>query len=145
MNMAMIFTEYSSCSRNWTKSQRVKMYTGFLLTEESRAKLLALFPPKYERVIAEHVTHTFGVPATATPPAMPESLAVVGYIDDMHGVEGLLVAVNGSINRPDGSLFHVTWSLAEGRKAFETNLSVRNAVLLPEAIPFEATPKTFTS
>lgn len=119
------------------------MYTGYLLTEKTRNELLALFPPKYEKVVAHHITLTFGVPATTPPPEMPESVTVVGHIDSGDGVEGLLVEVNGTTFRPDGSRYHVTWSLAEGRKAFETNKHVYNATAV-EAVPMEVEPKTFT-
>lgn len=120
------------------------MYTGYLLTEAARNQLLERFPPKYERVIAEHITHTFGVPTDSPPPDEAESLAVVGYVDDGEGVEGLLVEVNGSTSRPDGSKFHITWSLAQGRKAFETNNFVDTAEVFAESIRFDATPKTFS-
>ena len=119
------------------------MYTGYLLTEKTRNELLALFPPKYEKVVAHHITEQFGVAATTRPPEMPETVTVVGYIDSGDGVEGLLVEVNGLIKRPDGSLYHVTWSLSEGRKAFETNKYVYSAKPV-EAVSVEVEPKTFT-
>lgn len=47
--------------------------------------------------------------------------AVVGRADDGEGVEALVVAIGGSTNRPDGSTWHITWSLAPGREARESN------------------------
>jgi hypothetical protein len=36
-------------------------------------------------------------------------------------VEALVVSVDGSVDRPDGSIFHITWSLGDGRSAKESN------------------------
>ncbi len=33
----------------------------------------------------------------------------------------MVVALNGSTARPDGKIWHVTWSLADGRTARESN------------------------
>ena len=118
------------------------MYTGYLLTEKTRNELLALFPARYNNVVAHHVTVQFGVSATATPPAEPDTIKVVGHIDSGDGVEGLLVEVNGSTMRSDGSLYHVTWSLADGRKAFETNKYVHLAESV-ESVDMDVEPKTF--
>ena len=74
---------------------------------------------------------------------MPDTVRAVGYIDSGDGVEGLLVEVDGSTTRPDGNLFHVTWSLANGRRAFETNKYV---TLSEQVTPVDMSvePKTFT-
>jgi hypothetical protein len=119
------------------------MYTGYLLSEKSRAKLLAQFPPKYPRVIAEHVTLEFGVPGDTPPPVMPQSVTIVGYVDSGDGVEGLTVEVDGEARRPDGKLFHITMSLDVGHRAVETNKHTENASPV-EPIPVDVTPKTFT-
>lgn len=119
------------------------MYTGYLLTEKTRNLLLAQFPPKYEKVVANHITESFGVPSNTAPPEMPESVAVIGYIDSGDGVEGLLAEVNGSTDRPDGSMYHITWSLGNGRKAVETNKYVFTAKTVGRTI-IEVEPKTFT-
>ena len=118
------------------------MYTGYLLTDQTRSKLLAQFPPKYERVVGHHITEKFGVGPEVPAPDMPSSVMVVGYIDSGDGVEGLLVAVNGSTNRKDGSKYHITWSLANGRKPVETNNYVNDAVDV-EPIAIAVEPKNF--
>lgn len=46
---------------------------------------------------------------------------MVGQTDNDTGVQALAVEINGSTNRPDGSTYHMTWSLALGRKAEESN------------------------
>lgn len=54
---------------------------------------------------------------------MPEAerAVVIGRADDGEGVEALVVAIAGSCDRWDGSAYHITWSLAEGREAKESN------------------------
>ena len=86
------------------------MYTAYVLSEESRNTLMEKFPPKYEKVIAHHITVEFGVPK-GTPPPEEADLKVLGYADSGDGLEALVVSVNGSPKREDGKHFHVTWSL----------------------------------
>ena len=89
---------------------------GWKLDRSQRAALLERFEPRYAETVADHVTlgrqHALPEPATAT---------IVGRADDGAGVEALVVAVNGATDRPDGSTYHITWSLEDGRKAKESN------------------------
>ncbi len=85
-------------------------YTAYVLTPESRERLLKAFPPKYSEVIAEHITVDFGVPETAPEPPRAD-ITVMGYADAGDGLEALILAVGGSMQRPDGSLYHITLSL----------------------------------
>ena len=55
----------------------------------------------------------------ALPP--PCVAAIVGRSDDGRGVEAMVVQIDGSTGRPDGSTYHITWSLQPGRKAVESN------------------------
>ena len=116
-------------------------YTAYVLTKESRDKLLDSFPPVYENVIAHHITVVFGIPKNTHPPKKPKTVQVIGYINDGEGVEGLLVSVNGNTNRDDGSKYHITMSLANGRKAVETNNYV-NDVTKIHPITIDVIPKT---
>jgi uncharacterized protein YjbJ (UPF0337 family) len=93
---------------------------GWLLDPERRDQLLALFPPRYENVVAHHVTLASGQPGDTPLPADCAGY-VVGHVDDGEGVEALVVTVEGSTDRPDGSTYHVTWSLAPGRRAVDSN------------------------
>lgn len=94
------------------------MTIGWKLTRECLAALLADLPPTYPRVIADHVT--LAVQGSETP--LPVNTAVIiGRVDDGNGVEAMVVELNGSTARPDGKVWHVTWSLAEGRSARESN------------------------
>jgi hypothetical protein len=102
----------------------VKHVAGWLLEAEDRTRLLALFPPAYERVIAHHVTLRAGVRPDFPPPRASEGM-VIGRADDGFGVQALVLEIDGSTRRPDGSIWHVTWSLAEGRRAVESNAVIR--------------------
>jgi hypothetical protein len=42
------------------------------------------------------------------------------------GHECLVVEMDGSTDRPDGSTYHITWSLGPGRKARESNDVLRD-------------------
>lgn len=46
---------------------------------------------------------------------------MVGEASDAAGVQALVVAIDGATARGDGSHFHITWSLAPGRRAKESN------------------------
>lgn len=93
---------------------------GWKLDPRQRSELLERFAPKYDRVVADHVTLAARV-AGDTP--LPGNVAAeaVGRIDDDRGVEALVVAVDGATDRPDGSIYHITWSLGPGRQAKESN------------------------
>lgn len=99
------------------------MTTGWKLDRDRRAELLARFPPRYALAVADHVTLlSNGVGGAAADPPGPVSQArIVGRADDGAGVEAMVVEIDGGTARPDGSTWHVTWSLAEGRAARESN------------------------
>jgi hypothetical protein len=94
------------------------MTIGWKLDRNQRAALLEAFPPHYPNIVADHVT--LSVSGTE-PPAPLDEARIIGHIDDGAGVEALIVAINGSTVRPDGKVWHITWSLAEGRAARESN------------------------
>ena len=114
---------------------------GWKLDRAERAALLARFEPRYGNVVADHVTLAASV-ATDTP--LPdETVAVaVGLVDDGRGVEALVVAVEGTTRRPDGSTYHVTWSLGAGRRAKESNDVLAKGPWQPlrEPIPLTVIP-----
>ncbi|HET6526888.1 hypothetical protein [Sphingopyxis sp.] len=93
---------------------------GWRLPEAERETLLMRFPPRYPNVVADHVTLRYGTDARTELPA-EHAGAVIGEADDGAGVQALVVAIGGRSERGDGSHFHLTWSLAEGRKAKESN------------------------
>lgn len=99
------------------------MTTGWKLDRAQRDDLLARYPPRYATAVADHVTLLSNQAggATADPPAPAGEARIVGHADDGAGVEAMVVAIDGSTDRPDGGTWHVTWSLGEGRAARESN------------------------
>jgi hypothetical protein len=97
---------------------------GWLLHPEDRDRLLAVFPPAYPEAVAHHVTLKSGV-AQDFPLPMETEGFVVGVADDGAGVQALVVEIGGTTRRPDGSTYHVTWSLGPGRNAVESNDVIR--------------------
>jgi hypothetical protein len=94
--------------------------TGWRLDRAQRAELLQQFPPRYPSVVADHVTLESGAPPDAPLPG-PAEAEIIGRADDGAGVEAMVVRLNGATARPDGAIFHITWSLADGREARESN------------------------
>ncbi len=93
------------------------MRRGWKLDPVERAALLAAFPPAYAQVVADHVT----CKPDPERDLLPTYGEIVGRADDGAGVEALVVRIGGTTDRPDGSTWHVTWSLAEARGAKESN------------------------
>jgi len=117
---------------------------GWKLPSEERERLLERFPPKYERTVADHVTLNAGASAE-TPLPRQFDAEVVGRADDGDSLECLVVAVGGTTDRPDGSTYHITWSLGPGRKAKESNdvLRDRGWERLDRPIPVQLDPARF--
>ena len=85
-------------------------YTAYVLDQSSRDVLEKRFPPKYPKFIGHHVTVQHPVEKDAELPPSAQ-LKVVGYVDSEDGLEALVVAINGNSTRPDGKIYHITWSL----------------------------------
>jgi hypothetical protein len=119
-------------------------YTGWLVDPDARDALLTRFPPRYAVVVAHHVTLKFG-DESAQPPA--ETLGqIVGEADDGAGIQALVVTIGGSMARPDGGVFHITWSMAEGREARESNAVIaRGWTPLAEPVAVQLIPKPASS
>lgn len=118
-----------------------KRTIGWLLDEADRATLLARFPPAWPDVMAHHVTL-----ASKTTEPLPTATAgeVVGQTNDGEGLQALVVAIDGTTDRPDDSTYHITWSLdkARGRRAIESNEVLREQGWdrLDTPIPIRLTP-----
>jgi hypothetical protein len=118
--------------------------TGWKLPSGERDRLLERFPPKYEKVIADHVTLRVGA-TPATPLPRRADARVVGRADDGESLECLVVELDGTTDRPDGSTYHITWSLGPGRKARESNNLLRDRGWdhIPAPVPVELEPARF--
>jgi len=99
--------------------------TGWKVSREERGALLDRFPPRYQDVVADHVTLRVGATSDTPLPRNVEA-RIVGRADDGHGVECFVVELDGTTDRPDGSTYHITWSLGPGRKARESNDVLRD-------------------
>lgn len=113
--------------------ERPGTVTGWKLDPEERARLLERFPPEYEKVIADHVTLRVSAAASPSLPSAPQTARIVGRADDGRSLECMVVELDGTTDRPDGSTYHITWSLRSGRKARESNDLLRERGW--EAIP----------
>jgi len=99
---------------------------GWKLDRSQRTELIQQFPPRYRNVDADHVTLSV---RSARDAPLPEERngEIVGRVDDGRGVEAMIVSIGGTTDRPDGSTYHITWSLEDGRKANESNDVLREA------------------
>ncbi|HEV2595750.1 MAG TPA: hypothetical protein VGU01_11165 [Sphingomicrobium sp.] len=113
--------------------------TGWKLSSDDRAVLLGRFPPRYENVIADHVTLRAGAPFSTALPRKPAAARIVGHADDGRGVECMVVELDGTTSRPDGSTYHITWSIGCDRKARESNDVLREKAWEPLSTPAELT------
>ena len=94
---------------------------GWKLDREQRRELLERFPPRYRDIIADHVTLQTGAEDQPLPDRV--DAAIVGRADDRDSLECMVVTIDGTTDRPDGSTFHITWSLdkVKGRDARDSN------------------------
>lgn len=118
--------------------------TGWKLSRDDRDMLLERFPPRYENVVADHVTLRTGATPETPLPRKPEA-RIVGRADDGRSLECMVVELDGTTDRPDGSTYHITWSLAEGRKAKESNdvIAARGWTSLEAPIPVRLEPRFY--
>jgi hypothetical protein len=93
---------------------------GWQLDSGQRADLLARCPAKYSQAVADHVTLRSKVDRNAALPQETQA-EIVGRSDDGLGVEAMVVRIGATTGRPDGGTYHITWSLAEGREAIQSN------------------------
>jgi hypothetical protein len=100
--------------------------TGWKLPQVERDLLLQRFRPHYDNVVADHVTLVVGATPETPLPREVDNADVIGRADDGAGVECLVVEIDGSTDRPDGSTYHITWSLGPGRRARESNDLLRD-------------------
>ncbi|HET9810399.1 MAG TPA: hypothetical protein VFP53_01730 [Sphingomicrobium sp.] len=118
--------------------------TGWKLPEVERELLLRRFPPEYDTVVANHVTLEVGA-TPETPLPREVDAKVIGRADDESGLECLVVSLDGTTDRPDGSTYHITWSLGPGRQARESNDVLRDKgwTYIDAPIPVNLTPARF--
>jgi hypothetical protein len=113
-----------SAAQAYQQAQPGDSVIGWKVAPGERDALLRRFAPAYQQTVADHVTLRSRVHAQAALP--PATVGViVGRSDDGNGVEAMVVQIDGSTDRPDGGTYHITWSLAPGRNAVESNDAIR--------------------
>ena len=116
---------------------------GWKLDRRERDALLARFPPVFARTVADHVTLRHGAPEDAALPG-PVQARISGESTDGEGVQAMVVEIDGTTDRPDGSTYHITWSLCADRAAKESNHVIRAHGWRPvEAVAITLTPARF--
>lgn len=117
---------------------------GWKLDREEREALLVRFPPLWPDVIADHVTLESDTDA-ALPPQV--GATIVGEVSDGKGLQAMVVAIDHATDRPDGSIYHITWSIdrAMGRKPVQSNDVIKELgwTALDAAWPITLTPAEF--
>jgi hypothetical protein len=117
---------------------------GWKLDRDQRRDLLERFPPMFPNAVADHVT--LAARAARDAPLPRESVGeLIGIARDGSGVEAMVVTIGGTTDRPGGGTYHITWSLAEGRKAKESNdvIVARGWVEFDVPIPVTLHPARF--
>lgn len=120
--------------------------TGWKLDRRDRAALLERFAPEWPDVIADHIT--LDADADRDDP-LPTATAgeIVGVVSDGAGLQAMVVAIDGTTDRPDGSTYHITWSLdrRRGREAVESNdvIAAQGWRPLDQAVPIRIMPARF--
>ena len=116
-------------------------FIGWALDRQEREALLTRFPPRYGEVVADHVTLKFGDAEARLP--TETSGEIVGEADDGRGVQAMVVRIGGTTDRPDGSTYHITWSLGPGRRAKESNdvLAAHGWRAFPTPVPVKLQPR----
>lgn len=84
-------------------------YAALQISEESKAQLLAVFPPQYGYIALDHITIQYGTEDKAAL-INPDTIEVLGRADDGKGIEALLVRIDGQSFRDDGNPWHITLS-----------------------------------
>lgn len=92
-------------------------YNGWMIPDGERARLLALYPPRFPIVKASHITNLID-PDYELP--VDADISIVARVRD-DGLEAFVVRVNGTMIRPDGQIYHLTYSMVEGRSSKESN------------------------
>jgi hypothetical protein len=110
------------------------VYAAAFLPEESRATLLAAFPPKHPKVLAHHVTLAFK-PSKAELEILPMGqlikLRVVGYAADGFG-QAVVVEPQGAISK--NAIPHITISVDKKSPVYSNEMLSKGHESI---IPFE--------
>lgn len=104
------------------------MYIAYVLSKESIEHLKTIIKQDYPDLIAHHITYKFGVKPSEPLPPESDEIYVIGHVSQ-DGVQALLVCIDGEVDRSDGSLYHITWSIdrSRGKKPVDSNKIIHRA------------------
>ena len=100
------------------------MYTCWMLSQNAKTQITNLFGQAHPDLIGNHVTYMFGKDAVLPKEA---KINLIGHcVTDK--VECFVVEVDGSMVRPDGGIYHLTWSLdkSKGAKPVDSNKAIES-------------------
>jgi hypothetical protein len=116
-------------------------YIGYFLNQDAadavRSKLVIngqAVPTRWTVPEDLHVTERFpcrqedGMGWAEEENSKPREIRVLAYVLDNQGIETLHVALNGNTTRPDGKQYHITRSVADGRRAHESTVVIDKAL-----------------
>lgn len=103
-------------------------YSVYIIPESERKKILSKFVPSFEKIILHHITNEFNVEENIPPPC--NEAKIIGfskYTDlSMKGIETFVVEVCGKLIRPDGKIYHITFSLSPDKyKPSDSNTIIK--------------------
>ena len=114
-----------------------KGYAAFNLTEQAKQTVLSLFPAQFETVVAHHITYKFNVFENEEIPKI-STVNVIGYAED-ENAQAVVVEVDGTHERPDGGVFHITICHNEKVKPYYSNSLIAKGY--KKITPFEISVK----
>jgi hypothetical protein len=119
------------------------MYSGWLISNNSIQQIKNLFEQTHPDFIGHHVTYMFGDDSELSPEA---TLKIIGQCTT-NKIQCFVITVNDEIIRPDGNLYHLTWSIdkSKGAKPVDSNKAIieYGFVHLDKPIEIFGTPKIF--
>ena len=117
------------------------MYQAYNLTEESKQAILSLFVPAFSNFVLHHITYKFGVPKDSPLPPPVETVRVIGFMKNDH-IECFVCSVDGSIERADGGIYHITFSHSDFASPKDSNelLEDRSSIQFIVPIPITVIP-----
>jgi hypothetical protein len=96
-----------------------KQYFAYNLTDQAQSELFSRFKPLFENIKGDHITHQFNICSEDLLPDASKA-TIVGYSKN-ENIECVVVEILGSINRPDGKIYHITISHNDLAKPVDSN------------------------
>ncbi|ABP64191.1 hypothetical protein Saro_3949 (plasmid) [Novosphingobium aromaticivorans DSM 12444] len=109
---------------------------GWVISDDDLQTLKKKYPPTYAFLAVPHCTLELGSSRQSRLPP-PRKGVVFGKIDNLDGVEALLLSIDGETVRPDGAVLHITWSLGPGRRPRDSHEAIRTTAPLLSESPIE--------